>query len=264
MNFDFINSLRKSLEGYNLFTYSLEGIKILAIAFIVLKMIQLVLKNSTEEKFDYMQLVKMGGYICLVASGNYIVNLFEDILTEVNNFIDVKESDLYEEMINDINAKVELKMAGTTGWSILTGEDTFGLVVFVIQYIVFLLLSGLCKIADLSLTAAYLLQRIFIIELLKFLFPVAVVTSLWEKWDNMLISWVKRYFGMIILGIAYVGVINFTGMVGKEIMKQYDYYGTGADLTIYMSGVLIAVIVCFTVKVKLLSTVTNYIQSYFS
>ena len=264
MNFDFINSLRKSLEGYNIFSYTLNGIKILALAFIVLKAIQLIFKNSTEEKFDYTQLVKMGGYILLISSGNYIIDLFEEMFTEINNFIDIKESTLYSEMVEDIHLKVQEKLSITSPWAIITGEDTFGLIIFLIEYLVFAILAALCKIADLSITASYLLQRIFIIELLKFLFPVAVVMSLWEKWDNMLMSWLKRYFSMLVLGIAYIGIINFVEMVSKEIKNQYDYLGTGADLSVYMFGVLLALIVCFTTKVKLLSSVTSYIQGYFS
>jgi membrane protein len=261
MDFDFINDIRKLLQGYNIFSYTLDGIKILALAFIILKAIQILLKNSTEEKFNYTQLVRIGGYILLVSSFNYIIDLFENLFSVVDNFISVKESDVYTKIIFKVEKKFE-ESNSMSGWNLMTkGTD---MLLFFIEYIIFIILAMLCKIADLSITASYLLQRLFIIELLKFLLPVAVVMSFWEKWENMLMSWLKRYFGVLVLGLAYVGIINFIDLVCKSIMNQFNVYGEVGELSAYMFGSIIAVIVCFTTKVKLFSVATSYIQGYFS
>lgn len=262
MNFDFINELRKTLEGHNIFSYSLTSIIILANVFIIMKMIIVVLKASVEEKFDYMQLVRMGGYILLVSSYSTIIDLFENLFTEIEKYLSVKEDDFYSTIMYNVELKFTSSVKDLDAWDMLFGP--IDLLCALLYYLVFLALAALCKIADLSMTAAYLLQRIFIIELLKFLLPVAVVLSLWEKWENMLMSWLKRYFSMVVLGLAYVGIINFIALVRDALQSQFDVTGTISDLSQYMMGTIIVVIVCFTVKVKLFASVTSYIQGYFS
>ncbi|GIJ95386.1 hypothetical protein CAPN002_26040 [Capnocytophaga stomatis] len=263
MDFEFINSLRLSLEDNNIFAYSLNSIKGLAFAFILAKIMMLILKKSTTEQFDYMGLWRILGYLVLVGSGNYIIDAFEEAMTTIDNHIGVKESNLYAELMFKAEKKFEEFTEGMSFWGMMNnGAD---LIVGFLMYTVVLLLAMLLKLAELSITASYLLQRIFIVELLKLLLPVVVVLSLWEKWENMLISWLKRYFGMIVLGIAYIGIINFTQMVQDKILEQYNIQAMmpGSYIT-WATGALIAVVVVFGIKVKLFAVVTSYIQGYFS
>lgn len=263
MDFEFINSLRQALESYKIFAYSLNSIKVLALAFIVAKIIILIIKKSATEHLDYMELWKLLGYIVLVGSGDYIINGFEEAMTTIDNHIGVKESNLYDELMYKAQQKFDNTIGELSLWGIMNSAGD--LIVGFLLYVIVLILAMLLKLAELSITASYLLQRIFIIELLKFLLPVAIVVSLWEKWENMLISWLKRYFGMIILGIAYIGIINFTQLVQDKIIEQYDsaIYFNG-NYTSWATGALIAVVVVFGIKVKLFAVVTSYINGYFS
>ena len=262
MNFDFINELRGALEDKNIFIYSLIGCKLLASGFVLAKIVILILKRSTQEQFDYMELGKLLGYIILVGAGDKILDAWEHILTMVDNVTRVKESNLYENLMYETEQVFAKRMQEMSGWDILTGASD--LLVGTVIYLVVLILSLLFKLADLSITASYLLQRVFIIEILKFLFPLVIVLSLWGQWENLFISWLKRAFGTAILGVMYIAIINFTELVQVKLLSQFQTETGGADFTVWASGTFVAVIVIFTLKVKLFAFVTSYINSYFS
>lgn len=127
------------------------------------------------------------------------------------------------------------------------------------------LLGGLCKIADLSITASYLVQRIFILQLLKFLFPLAVALSTYSGTQKLFHTWILRYIGIFILGIAYIGIIRISSMVQGALVRQFDV-NTGVsevDGGFFAGGLLIAMIVTFTIKIKLFSTATSYVMGMF-
>lgn len=259
MDFEFIQQLRIALESTNIFSFTLNSIKILAGAFVIFKIIILLLKKSTQEQFDYMEVFRLLGYIVLIGSGDLIINAFEDAFKMIDDNMGWTESNLYADML--LKTEEKLKQKEISFWDIMTGAQE--LMVSFLIYIVIFILSLLFKVADLSITVSYLLQRLFIIELLKLLLPVALVVSLWKGWENMLISWLKRYFGMLVLGIAYMGIINFSHLVQDKIIEQFNTSQFG-NLITWSSGVLIAVIVVFTIKVKLFAVVTSYINGYFS
>ena len=50
MDFDFINELRRMLQSKAIFEYSIDGLQYAAMAFFILKMIQLVQRSSENIK----------------------------------------------------------------------------------------------------------------------------------------------------------------------------------------------------------------------
>lgn len=272
MDFDFINELRRMLQSKAIFEYSIDGLQYAAMAFFILKMIQLVLKKSTDSKIGYTDFARLGGYIILVGSSSKIIDGLEDAFAAIDNAFMNTPNDFYLRIHDHIYAQYMVTYTNMDFFDMIFG--TLDLVGSAFYYLIFLLISACCKIADLSITAAYLVQRVFIIELLKFLLPLVTVLSIFEKFENMLISWAKRYFGMIILGLAYIAIIKFMDMVQDSIMLQFhsnefNPHLKGEDKSItevtnLIYGACIATVLCFTIKVKLMSIVTNYIQNYFS
>ncbi|AVM51550.1 hypothetical protein [Capnocytophaga sp. oral taxon 878] len=272
MDFDFINELRKMLQSEEVFEYSIDGLQYAAMAFFIFKMIQLVFKKSTDPKIGYSDFARLGGYIILVGSSSKIIDGLEDVFATIDNAFMNNPNDFYLRIHEHIAAQYMITYDNMDFFDMIFG--TLDLVGSALYYVIFLLISACCKIADLSITAAYLVQRVFIIELLKFLLPLVTVLSIFEKFENLLISWVKRYAGMIILGVAYIAIIKFMYFVQDSIMLQFhseeftpnlkQEETSFTPLTNLIYGACIASVLCFTIKVKLMSIVTNYIQSYFS
>ena len=87
--------------------------------------------------------------------------------------------------------------------------------------------------------------------------------------NKLLNTWILRYIGVFILGIAYIGIINIMALVQSTIVAQFDVntgvgtVGTSIDGGIFSIGILVAMVVTFTIKVKLFSSVTSYVSGMF-
>lgn len=271
MDFSFITDLMSKLDTETLFGDGIKGAKIVALLFLLLRFSEQYVKDN----WNWDSQPKMGGSMSVlgfgfvIMSSDWVIKVIEKAFAGVDEKMKMTGTDLYSKLIEQIDTKFSeaVPIGNVDGFL-----DSLSVIeAFVVQgpYILMLcvaaILAGLCKIADLSITAGYLLQRVFLLELLKFLFPMAIAFSTSSQLGRFFYSWILRYIGVFIMGIAYIGIIKFTTLVGTTLANQFD---TKADvgftsLTIYSFGLLVTVIVTFTIKVKLFQYVTSYINSMF-
>ena len=107
------------------------------------------------------------------------------------------------------------------------------------------------------------MQRVFILQLLKFLFPLAIALSTYSGTQKLFHSWILRYIGIFILGIAYIGIINGTSLLQRALLNQFGADNSFGDGMSFSAGILITMIVTFTIKVKLFSSITSYVMGMF-
>ena len=142
--------------------------------------------------------------------------------------------------------------------------------VFFIGYTLALLLMVICKIAEMAMVCGYLLARVFLLEVMKFLFPIAVALSTIKQTSGLIAKWLRMYIGLSLLGIVYIGIIHFCALTQEHLQNAFtDYSGDGFFsnfLTMNMSvwGSLITIVVVFTLKVNLFSKATSFITSFFN
>lgn len=266
MDFDFINSLMNSLKATNVFNYAFTGSKILALAFLTFRFFETYLKNFDNESPQIGNLLTVAGSGLMIMSGSWIIDSIETIFAGVDAKLSSTSSDLYANLMDDIWIKFRELFAGCEEWYdyIQAVAASFISIIILLVAAVFAMLA---KIADLSVTASYLVQRVFILQLLKFVFPLMLAFGNFSKMETMLYSWIKRYMGVFILGIAYIGVINFMGVVQKSLTSAFDdnIMGTDSQIIVEFSfGTLVAIIVIVTIKIKLLHSVTSYVNGLFS
>jgi len=268
MDFAFINDLMNKIDSNTLFGAGITGAKIVALFFLLLRL----LDQYSKDNFDGQP--KMGGSLnvlgfgFIIMSSDWVIKAIEKAFAGVDKTMASTQTDLYSKLSEQIWTKyTELIPTGQTGFldslAIIEAYISNGFAIAML--IVAAVLAGLCKIADLSITAGYLLQRVFILQLLKFLFPLAIAFSTSSQFGKFFYSWIMRYIGIFILGIAYIGIIKFTTMVGLSLANQFD---TKSDIgftamSFYSFGLLVTIIVTFTIKVKLFSVVTSYVSNMF-
>lgn len=265
MDFEFINNLMTQLQGQNIFKYGFTGAKALAFAFLAFRFFETYLKNFENDNPPVGSVLNVLGYGLIIMSGDWIMDSIESIFAGVDASMHTTSSDLYTDLMQSLQLEMKSFYDGCEYWYDYIAATMIGAVsLFLI--LVALLLAVLCKIADLSLTAGFLLQRVFIIQFLKFVFPLALAFSTLNKMDNLFYSWIRRYIGVFILGIAYIGIINFSSLLQTSLNDAFTeewLIGVG-QFTWFSFGAIITIIVVTTVKFKLFSAVTNYVLSYFS
>lgn len=270
MDFTFINELSILLNQTNIFKFSIIGAKSMALALLLFKILETYIRDFESETPKFGNIFNIFGYAFLIMSSDWIIEMIEGIFSSVNIVMGSTESNLY----TDLNMELEEQYAQVTMGDDLAWYDYISLVVgnitFFTMYIVALLLMAVCKIADLAMTAGYLLSRLFSIQLMKFIFPIVIALSTLDQTKDLLGKWIKRYIGLFILGIAYIGIIHFTALVQTSLLNQFttsEALGATAQigsLNKFTWGMIITIIVVFTLKVKLFSLATSNVTNFFS
>ena len=197
-------------------------------------------------------------------SGDWIVGFIESAFSMVDSSMYATPSNLY----NDLEAKLlqhNQDLLQGIGFLDLVMMPIDTIIAFFYSFILLILIT-LCKIADLAMTAGYLLSRLFLIQLMKLLFPLIIALSTLDITKDLLGKWIKRYIGLFLLGLAYIGIINFCAILQDTLLHQFarDPDGELMGMGHYIYGACITVIVVFTFKVNMFSTVTSYLSNFFS
>lgn len=265
MDFTFINNLVTSLENNNIFQYTIIGAKLVGIFFLLLRFLEIYLKNFETEEPKIGVFLSLAGGTMLLLSGDWIIDGIETAFASVDTSMSYTSSDFYKNLFTNIEAEENRIFGGAKKWWDYIGLF-FANSLSIVANLICLLIGVFAKLADLSLTASYLIQRIFIIKLLKFVFPLVIGFGVYPKFENLLYSWVKRYIGMFILGIAYIGIIKFMDLVGASLTSSFANTGVGKEdqLMNLHFGTIITIVICITIKIKLLNGVTSYVMNFFS
>lgn len=269
MDFSFINELINQLDNSKIFSWGFTGTKIIALVFLLLKLLDQFTKDNMDGSVKLGNSLSVLGFGFVIMSSDWVMKAIETAFADVDKTMAITGSDIYATLFTAITTKYEAAITPTKFGmmeSLAIIEAHFLNGPYLITLAVASIVGALCKIADLSITAGYLLQRVFILKLLQFLFPLAIAFSTSNQLGKFFYSWIMRYIGVFILGIAYIGIIKFTALVSVSLLNEFDSkQATGmTSLTLYSLGALVTVIVTFTIKVKLFQVVTNYINSMFS
>lgn len=270
MDFAFITELMNSLNSNPIFKYSFTGAKLLALAILLFKLLETSMRDLDDESnAKYSSALSILGYGLVIMSSDWIMTSIENIFASVDVALQTTQSDTFSDLTALISIKMETMFEGAEDVFDYVGIF-FGNLLVVIMYIIALVVGAFVKIADLSITASYLVVRIFILQLLKFLFPLAIALSTYSGTQKLLGSIILRYIGIFILGIAYIAIIRIMELVQATVLNQFDtetgssgVVGGVLEGGLFGIGILVAMIITFTIKVKLLSQVTSYVNSMF-
>lgn len=268
MNFDFINDLRLLLLENNIFMFVITGSKALALVFITFKFLDGMLSNLGDQNIKLNSMTKYIAYAFFIVISDFIPDMIENTFSVVDSAMAGTSSDLYTKLNDSLVEQWETVTSDCEDWMDYIGV-IFSSITFVIFYIVACLLMVFCKIADLSMTSAYLLIRIFLLQFMKFVFPIIIALSALDSQKDLLAKWIRKYIGLFILGIAYIAIIRFCDLVQTAVQKQFttsagnDILSGMQSLNVFSFGMIITIVLVFTVKVKLFSSVTSFVSNLF-
>lgn len=277
MSFDFINELRLILEQSNIFHFTIVGAKAVAMFLLIFKIFN-VFVSSTLHTDDgsagnFAALFNLFAYAFLILSSDWIINVIEDTFVVVDNAMGTSNApNTYQFILDRLMEKYAAIWDGIDG-----AFDTLSFFITQIPgflvLIIGIVLAMLCMVADMSLTCGYLLTRLFMIEIMKFVFPMVIALSTLDIAKDLLGRWIKKFIGLFILGVLYLGIISFSEIIAETLLHQFELGllnpdantdEPGSTLYVYTVGGVIAIIVVFTVKIKLMAKATSFTESFFS
>lgn len=260
LDFSFIKILSEQIRGgLKFYEYTIDGLRALAILFILIKIVEIIISFSTSENKDWSRLFPLFGYIVLLGIYPNVMQIAEDGLQKLDELMYKPEhKDLYKSATDLIWDRIKIEGESI---DLFSAFDVIGGIFYML---IIALVASFLQIGDYSITASYLLQRVFIIEFLKFVLPIVVVLSLTDKFKNAFVMWIKRFIGMFLLGLSYIAVIKFTIKAHETftIMNTITVTEDPTSVTDFAFWSLLGVCFIFTLKVKLLAMVTSYVQSF--
>lgn len=269
MNYQFIDEIRLALEGSNIFMYTIKGAKICAILLLFFAILERWGKNTMNTSNGLNDLLTIIGYVFLIMSSDYIFNTVESTFASISTSMGSVDDSLYANLLSSINDDYLMQIEGASG-AMDMASAVLGNLAFFIGYVIVLLLAGICKIAEMSMVCGYLLTRVFFLEIMKFLFPIAVALSTLKQTSGLIAKWLKLYIGLSLLGIIYIGIIKVCDLTQVALHSSFKLGFTSNEFIGYLNmngsvwGALITIIIVFTLKVTLFNKATSFVISFFN
>ncbi|MCY1659312.1 hypothetical protein [Chryseobacterium sp. SL1] len=266
MDYTWILDLTEMVNKTTIFTATIVGAKSLAITFILLQVLGFLLQgaDSGAEPPKIGNILNLAGFAFLIVSSDWIVGAIEGIFAGVDLNVKLPElppSDgIKKYMLALENGVDEMDVFDKMSFYIsnLPLYLTIGLMEFLYQIL---------TVLDIAIVGMYLIQRLFLIQLFKFLFPFAIAFSTF-KGSDMLFRWIKIYFGLFVLAIAYTGIIKFSGVIFTFIQNKsalsFQQINYDTDLRQVFAYTVGALLISFLVKMSLFSIVTREVRGFFN
>lgn len=268
MNLDYswIADLQNALQSNNIFSATITGAKSFALAMLMFQTLKTFI-NSTSNNYEapvignMMQVIGIG---LVVVSSDWIITLVDNLFAGVSVYGN-------QQGIPQLDyAKSYLQNLDDQG-AMLTGIDKvafyFSIIKNYLSAVIIQFVYMILQVIDFAITSMYLLQRLFMVKLFIFIFPIALALSTTPGYNDMLPRWVKIYIGLFILGIAYNGVMAFSFVVYDTIAPNFTPT-IGIDATSSIDEIALgqigALLVTFAIKISLMGFVTKEVRSYFS
>lgn len=263
MNLEWINSIYEDLNNTNIFSVTIIGAKSIAIAIILYRVIShfvTTTENTETPKIGgYLNII---GYGLLIVSSEWIINGIESAFASFSMTTPAPNA-YTQNHIKEYLMSLEQET---------TDMDVMSKIYFYISLLPVYISAGIMTITqfalyllDTAIVALYLIQRLFLIQLYKVVFPFAVAFSAFNNNAEMLIKWSKIYMGLFFLGVAYTGIIGFGDLIFHKWNTSFSidsmFITSLGELFIYSCG---GVLVSFLIKLSLFSIVTKEVRSFFN
>lgn len=266
MDYSWLTGLNDMVSSAKLFAVTITGAKALAMVWILIK----VIKNFIETA-ENSEVPKIGGimtiigYGLIIVSSDWAINVIESMFSGIDVQLTAPQI-MPDNAVKQYLSKIEEGVAEMNVFdkmsfyiSLLPLYLTTGLMIF---------FSELLKILDIGVVGMYLIQRVFLIQLFKVMFPFAIAFSTLSSNADMLVKWIKTYMGLFFLGIAYIAIMKFSDLIFEFVQKEagvtissINYDTDIRRIFFYSVG---ALLISFMVKFSLFAIVTKEVRSFFS
>lgn len=267
IDYSWVSSVQSAINNSSIFSYTITGAKSLAMAFLLFKIMGHFLQTAeNEEKPPIGGLINIIGFGLIIVGSDFIVNTIENLFSGIE--VDVTSMNSNNTMSP---AARQLELIHEVAENMGAMEKVafyFGVMPNYAGAIILYMVGSFFHLLDVAVTSMYLLQRVFLIQLFKFIFPLAIAFSTLDKMSDMLYRWIKIYIGLFVLGIAYIAIIKFSVIVYDTLAGMVDVNVGSIVLTTEFSKVFLAelgaLVVAFAVKIGLMGFVTKEVRGYFN
>ena len=266
MDYSWLTELNQVISQTKVFSFTIIGAKSLAMTLLLFKIIGNFLQTGENPEAPKIGgIISIIGYGLIIVGSDWVVNAIETMFSSVDVSV-AAQHPLKDDALKRYLLELD-KIADQ-----YSGLDYIG---FYLSLIPLYLTAGLMTftkmfldILDMAVVGMYLIQRVFLIQLFKVIFPFAIALSTTKGFEDMLSRWIKIYIGLFVLGIGYMGIMKFSDIIYDFVQSkanvQMSDIGYDTDLGVIFAYTVGALLISFMVKLGLFAIVTKEIRGYFS
>lgn len=266
MDYSWLNGLNEMVANARLFNVTITGAKALAMVWILMKVLQNFIQTAENSEAPKIGgIMTIIGYGLIIVSSDWVVNTIEGIFSGVDIQLTAPHT-MPDNAVKQYLSKIEEGVAEMGVFdkmsfyiSLLPIYVTASLMIFCTEIL---------KILDIGVVGMYLIQRVFLIQLFKVIFPFAIAFSTLSSNADMLIKWVKTYIGLFFLGIAYLAIMKFSDLIFEFVQKNVgitiNQINYDTDLRLIFGYSIGALLISFMVKFSLFAIITREVRAFFS
>ncbi|MDF0720863.1 hypothetical protein P0M11_12720 [Kaistella sp. PBT33-4] len=266
MDYSWLIDLNKLISSTTLFSVTVVGAKSLAMTIILIRVVSnFLITGENPEAPKIGGIMNIIGYGLLIVGSDWIVNAIETMFAGIDLSLTTPQA-LPDGAIKQYLSKIEEGVSEM---------DVFDKMSFYISLLPLYLTAGLMtffqellRILDMGVVGMYLVQRVFLLQLFKVIFPFAIAFSTIKNDPDMLLRWVKIYIGLFFLGVAYTAILKFTDtiftFVQERIGLTINQINYDTDLRLLFGYSIGALLISFMVKFSLFAIVTREVRNFFN
>lgn len=262
-DFSFINNIRQSIENEDILNYTITGFKAFAIALLGLKYLGKYFQNMDHEEPRLGGFMEVLGAGMIIISADWIIDMIENIFVQIDDSITTQTVPFNTEVFTNAMLELQMLQDGCSGFDCINVFiDSFvANCIIVIFYSIYCLLWVL----DNLVYGFYLIERVFLIQIMRFVFPLAIVFSQLDGTKDFFYRWIKKYVGILILPIPYMAIFHLSNLVMThtsqiQSINPDDPANLTKRLLLYIAGLGIS----FFLKIKLFSGTKRLVDNLFN
>src|SRR5690606_1888596 len=174
-DFSFINSIRQSIESENILNYTITGFKAFAIALLGFKYLGKYFQTMDHEEPRLGGFMEVLGAGMIIISAEWIIDMIENIFSQIDDSITTKTVPFNTEVVTTAMLELQMLQDGCSGFVCLNVfvASCVAYCIIVIFYAIYCLLWVL----DNLVYGSHLIERVFLCQIMRFVFPLAIVFS---------------------------------------------------------------------------------------
>ena len=200
-------------------------------------------------------------YVILILNINVVTNGLEDLLSSYSQSFNVENSQRMYNPLEELILTDETRNMPDDNWmdaSVAVMSRFAEVMTNLLDpfYYLLAILKGLSWLINVIVYPIFMLERAFILMILKVILPLVIALAALDEFRPMLMKWMRMYAAVYMTGLFFLFVTWFCDSVYFSLAEKYNQYGGMGGLGIpdgdNMVRVVLFSVVVFT-KMKLYS-----------
>lgn len=264
LNFDFgtYNDIKNAINSANIMRYTITGGQAVAVTFILVKLVHSFMKDTFTGENKINNILESLSLVFLVIVAPYVMDILDNTFASVENLVNDFDGGKLPQHIKDVFTQLVVDEDSSFFGGLVITMATMDINTFFLQLGTLLLgITGfLIWALDKAVFAIFVIERLIILELYRFIFPLMIAFVGIDGLRDRYYKWVVSFIGILLLPIPYIAVHTTIDIITK---KTIELNRTDEPLI----GVLFTIVILIAslgMKYKLLSTISQKVANILS